>query len=385
MAPRYDVQPGKAIAIFQLGDTLWHVLDLLRTHKTDYPKVGLSWDPESPHKSAVTIHLAQLTLYFPHSLRQSLQLIVVPSLATSRLVLHYEAQVLSSPTQRLTRARVGRTLGPTYASTGSSTLSYPGITFDLLTSSGEREDLVETLTVSPKSEEAVSLGPISSVAVHPNRGVTIYLPDAFEVIIGETTAQDLLLDLGPPLRKFWKEDDRVERMWGGAESTDDEKGACFWNYFQYGMDFLILRSGVVSKIILYSNIPGTPLFQRYSRAPWTIPVSSGTLDFTCPLASFRINLTSKSQTRYTDEVRLTVPTTGKKKTRASSPAEPRATVGEEEPLDTMMLDRVGEGGLDGVIGVGGSRLLGFDGLIVEEDRQSSGICSVLVYKERLIA
>ena len=82
------------------------------------------------------------------------------------MVLHYDAQVLSSSTQRLTRARVGRILGPTYASTGSSNLSYPGITFDLLTSSGGREDLVETLTVSPRSEEAAPLSPISSVAVH---------------------------------------------------------------------------------------------------------------------------------------------------------------------------------------------------------------------------
>ena len=81
----------------------------------------------------------------------------------------------------------------------------------------------------------------------PNRGVTIYLPDAFEVIIGETTAQDLLLDLGPPLRKFWKEDDRVERMWGGAESTDDEKGACESTRCVYPTDqFLDQVSGTIS-------------------------------------------------------------------------------------------------------------------------------------------
>ena len=28
------------------GDTLWHILDLLRSHKTTYPKVELSWDPD---------------------------------------------------------------------------------------------------------------------------------------------------------------------------------------------------------------------------------------------------------------------------------------------------------------------------------------------------
>ena len=28
----------------------------------------------------------------------------------------------------------------------------------------------------------------------------------------------------------------------------------FWNYFQYGIDFLISQSGIVIKIILHSNI-----------------------------------------------------------------------------------------------------------------------------------
>ena len=46
----------------------------------------------------------------------------------------------------------------------------------------------------------------------------------------------------------------------------------------------------------------------------------------------------------------------------------------------MILDRTVEGGLEGVTGVGSSRLMGFSGLIVEEDQGSGGIASVLVYK-----
>lgn len=57
----YQISPGKAVGIFQLGkcillliseltrssgDTLWHVLDLLRTRKNEYPKFSLSWDPQ---------------------------------------------------------------------------------------------------------------------------------------------------------------------------------------------------------------------------------------------------------------------------------------------------------------------------------------------------
>lgn len=86
-----------------------------------------------------------------------------------------------------------------------------------------------------------------------------------EINLGDTTAQDLLIDLGPPLRKYWKEDDRLGRVWGGqpgpntsTTADDDATGEsqstpCFWNYFQYGMDFLI-ENGVVTKVNAHTNI-----------------------------------------------------------------------------------------------------------------------------------
>jgi hypothetical protein len=46
----------------------------------------------------------------------------------------------------------------------------------------------------------------------------------------------------------------------------------------------------------------------------------------------------------------------------------------------MTLDRVGEGGLDGVKGEMRSRLVGFQGLVVEEDLTSGGISFVLIYE-----
>lgn len=70
----------------------------------------------------------------------------------------------------------------------------------------------------------------------------------------KTTAQDLLLDLGPPLRKYWKEDDRLNRVWAQhTETTEQTSTPCFWNYFQYGIDFLIV-DGTVTKLIVHSNI-----------------------------------------------------------------------------------------------------------------------------------
>ena len=57
----------------------------------------------------------------------------------------------------------------------------------------------------------------------PGKGIILHIPEPLQIILGETTAQDLLLDLGPPLRKFHKEDNRLERMWAATESPE---GSC---------------------------------------------------------------------------------------------------------------------------------------------------------------
>ncbi|WVQ99464.1 hypothetical protein IAU59_006599 [Kwoniella sp. CBS 9459] len=481
MTPTYEVVPGDRVGPFQLGDNLWHVLEIIRTHKTEYPKVEVSWDEDAPHKSAVTIHLPHLVLYFPPSpLYQTLTLISIPSLrshvsssssssgpptSSSNITLTYETQVLYAPNQSLTRAKVGRLMGPTFVSSAGDKLDFPGITFDLIpgiTGSGglgPREDFVEKITIGQKPDEEL-LPKLTSCVLQPNLGVTLALDaeQVIEVVIGQTTAQDLSLDLGPPLRKFWKEDDRLEKMWGGHS----EPGGCFWNYFQYGMDFLISPQGVVSKILCHSNIPGTPLFQRYARAPWILPTQSGSLDLdlTSPISAFKAHFSpsgssstsagpmSKNVEQCIEEIRLTVtsaPQTsgnsgggeegksvvdgdgkgGKKKngkkrngspgsgvasgtgTGTATPNEAKSDASEEKSdkatkvdvksasrstgpgitangdggQDAMMLDRLVEGGLDGVHGLGPSRLIGFEGLIIEEDEKSGGICSVLVYKD----
>jgi hypothetical protein len=90
----------------------------------------------------------------------------------------------------------------------------------------------------------------------PGRGATLSLPAGdVEIELNSTTAQDVLLDLGPPLRKYWKEDDRMDRMWvhSDAATAVSTPSACFWNYFQHGLDLLVV-DGVVTKIIVHSNI-----------------------------------------------------------------------------------------------------------------------------------
>lgn len=139
------------------------------------------------------------------------------------------------------------------------------------------------------------------------------------ITLDKTTTADLLVELGSPLRVYKKEDERM-RIHGGIENEDDDEEGCgkslsaprskggrgeeknlfsfpkpnahvaplffffffavFWNYFQYGMDFLISPiTHVVCKIVLHSNLPGSILFGRWERCPWEIePARPGDID-----------------------------------------------------------------------------------------------------------
>lgn len=116
---------------------------------------------QDPTKSAVTLTLPHLVLYFEPSRNQHCTLIRIRDIPNSNLKLCYELdhKILSSPSSPshpLTRARVNKVIGPTYAGTSSSKLEYPGMSFELETSSGsgDRGDLVKSIDITPAEGDA---------------------------------------------------------------------------------------------------------------------------------------------------------------------------------------------------------------------------------------
>ncbi|KAK0543078.1 hypothetical protein OC844_007662 [Tilletia horrida] len=173
------------------------------------------------------------------------------------------------------------------------------------------------------------------------------------LVLGQTTTQDVLAELGAPQRRFGKVDERLGihsfaaaasaaaaaaalssvggsgrrtdgnavelargRMWKagaalGADGAEFEEGEAmdevhdnpeFWNYFDLGIDLLFATpaltpaavassgggnangaqsvqpglgkgagaGGVLLKVIVHSNVPGSALFQRFHRCPWVV-------------------------------------------------------------------------------------------------------------------
>ncbi|KAI0091985.1 UPF0183-domain-containing protein [Irpex rosettiformis] len=303
-----DIQPGVGLGHFQLGKyyrhiplntywmSLWTSLDLLRRDSHLFPDVDVKYDPDSAI-TPVILHLRpHLDLLFSGQ-QQRLHQICLKKLRDPHppVELSYKGKLLSSPHDTLQRVGVSKAFGPTYP---GEDLMYPGVWFSfredgppeqgkVSSNPEDKSQEVKRVIISQKNEnnesedvlsevrecEAMQYGLLEAIVkVHEGVDLSFYgVERPVRIKLGVTTAQDLMLDLGSPLRIHYREDDRMTIHQSNVQEDPDISGGYFYNYFQYGIDFLISgTTHVVKKIVLHSNIPGTALFQRYQRCPWAI-------------------------------------------------------------------------------------------------------------------
>ncbi|KAI0638132.1 hypothetical protein C8Q77DRAFT_1089559 [Trametes polyzona] len=293
-----DVRPGSGLGMFEIGVSLWNILDVLRSLQHCFPQVDVKYDPDTP-TTPIILHLRpHLDLLFSGQ-HQRLHTISVKKLRDPNppLTLTYKGSLLSSSEDALKRVGVSRMFGPTYP---GEDLRYPGISFSFEEDS--RNDALKSPTVSPDDRQQevkhiiisqkdvdgeprdaldevaecpVMAGELCRAIVKVHEGVTLqFYPSGstpIHITLGSSTAQDLTIDLGSPLRVHYKEDDRMTIHSRSEQSEPEEGNDYFYNYQQHGIDFLLSgATHTVKKIVLHTNIPGTPLFQRYKRCPWEI-------------------------------------------------------------------------------------------------------------------
>ncbi|KAI0750740.1 UPF0183-domain-containing protein [Daedaleopsis nitida] len=293
-----EIRPGFGLEFFEIGTSLWNVLDLVRGMQHFFPQVDVKYDPDSP-TTPIILHIRpHLDLLFS-GYQQRLHTVSVKKLRDPHppLTLKYKGAVLSSREEVLRRVGVSRMFGPTYP---GDDLRYPGVSFsfeedargDSLKSpapySDDRQQEVKRVVIMQKSVDGEArdaldevtecpamAGELSRAIIKVHEGVILHFyptgSASIGVLLGSSTAQDLTCDLGPPLRVHYKEDDRMTIHSRSGTTESDTDGDYFYNYQQHGMDFLISgATHTVKKIVLHSNVPGTPLFQRYKRCPWEI-------------------------------------------------------------------------------------------------------------------
>jgi hypothetical protein len=279
------------------GTSLWTIIEFLRQRQHAFPQVEVAFDPDTSATTPIILHIRpHIDLLFSGHY-QRLHTICLRKLRDPNppVLLRYKNEVLSSTDDVLRRVGVSRAFGPTYP---GEDLKYPGVWFSFdednavesvkKANSEDKMQEVKRVIVSqktPDSGEKDALdevadcpamnGQLTSAVIKVSEGVVLnFHPQtlmAVHIKIGVTTAQDLSLDLGAPLRIYYKEDDRMG-IHSAPESIEVKPSGTeyFYNYFQFGLDFLLSQDHIVKKILLHTNIPGSPLFQRYNRCPWEI-------------------------------------------------------------------------------------------------------------------
>ena len=181
-----------------------------------------------------------------------------------------------------------------------------------------------------------------------------------DIVLNETTPQDLIIELGPPDAIYYKMDNRItihgdqrHNQQAGSrqpnstpeghitssmslpanpddpsvEVEDDARSSaggreCFYNYFHHGLDVLVsppalvvrpdvnLESGpssiettselVATKVLIHGNVPGSFPFNRHRRLRWQIELGDKKLDSECRFHSFTDTDNSTSDERCTD-------------------------------------------------------------------------------------
>ncbi|KAH9938204.1 UPF0183-domain-containing protein [Fomitopsis serialis] len=293
-----DIRPGTGLGVFELGTSLWNVLDMLRCMQHAFPLVDVKFDPDSS-VTPIILHIRpHLDLLFSGQ-HQRLHTICLRKLRDPNppVTLKFKEAILSSTDEVFRRVGVSRTFGPTYP---GDDLRYPGVLFSfeedsrnegLKGTSTHTEDKmqeVKRVVITQKSvngevrdalDEVVECpamyGELHKAVLKVHEGADLYFypsgTEPVQIRLGATSAQDLTCDLGPPLRIHYKEDDRMaihSRRSGEDEDADTDY---FYNYLQHGFDFLVDgTTHLVKKIVIHTNVPGSPLFQRYKRCPWEI-------------------------------------------------------------------------------------------------------------------
>jgi hypothetical protein len=266
-----------------IGSSLWTILDQIRGLQHFFPQVDIKYDTESPVTTPIILHLRpHLDLLFS-GYHQRLHLISVRRLRDHHppITLRYQQAgkdvVLSGPNEILKKLGVSRTFGPTYP---GDDLKYPGVWFSfeedgqpgsstarfeagrnneknrqaddkmnevkkvvVCQKAGENEerDALDEVTESEVMDGDISRAIVKarfilfacvydSVLIAHGQvhdGVTLYFypssTNPMHIAIGTTTAQDLTIDLGPPARIHYKEDDRMKIHIKASAEEDPEQ------------------------------------------------------------------------------------------------------------------------------------------------------------------
>eukprot|EP00123_Amoebidium_parasiticum_P000783 comp11683_c0_seq1/m.6221 comp11683_c0_seq1/g.6221 ORF comp11683_c0_seq1/g.6221 comp11683_c0_seq1/m.6221 type:complete len:426 (-) comp11683_c0_seq1:175-1452(-) len=342
---KYNVIPGKSIGPFVVGMPLSVAIDYLKQQFREIKSVDLLYSERQPLQVDIVVRLNRdgLQLRFNPSTQR---LKIVEVFDPSCVVLSYGGTVFSSAETLPTFANIYRLFGPSYPGDYDAVqhyyrLSYPGLAFffpipskyDSLYANGKGDVPLQfldgTTPVARRlciySEEALNppqiantaqspTWPVEEVLVKPGVGIQLVQSGA-QVLFGDS-CQDVLSEIGPPSKVFYKEEDKMKIHARSAKSST-KCSDYFYNYFDLGLDILFsATTHTVTKFVLHTNFPCHYDFNVYQKCNFRIlirrPDKSPTQKDPSPPA-----VDDEGTGEHVPEYKETTGTEGEKSARAS--------------------------------------------------------------------
>ncbi|BGP18252.1 hypothetical protein JCM10213v2_006310 [Rhodosporidiobolus nylandii] len=291
-----DLAPGVSLGPFALGSMLFNVLNHVRTYRDAYPHAKVAWDEE--RLARIEVGGMEPGSWVSYRGRP----------------LQGEGDEEGEDVVKVVRRALGPTYGSSQGEGREEMLAYPGVAFGVVAgpSGSTLSRIILTPLPSPAGVEVSSawlhpiLPPSPAAANGDLRLAEIYLDSQnrhtrtllhfysseneepispLELVIGRTTSEDLLCELGGAIRTFWKEDDRMSihtASLHSSPSSDLSPNPYFLSYPHLGLTLLLSSSPSSSipahallKIILHSNLPGEVNFGRTARCLWELRREGG--------------------------------------------------------------------------------------------------------------
>lgn len=164
--------------MFEVGQSLWTIIDKLRGLQQMFPQIDIKYDPDASSITPIILHLRpHIDLLFS-GYYQRLHTICVRKLRDPNppVTLKYKDKILSSSEEALVRLSVSRSFGPTYP---GDDLQYPGVLFSfeedvmgeglkgVATHSEDRMQEVKRVIVRQKAENGTEQDALGEVTECP--------------------------------------------------------------------------------------------------------------------------------------------------------------------------------------------------------------------------
>jgi len=296
-----ELIPGKSAGFFVLGMSVSEAIAFIQQKNKVISHAELKYNELDPIATDILLDLNEdgvMLRFEPKT--QKLKSIIIYDV--TRVILLYNKSVFNSPEEAPTLVSTSETFGLTHPGEYDPTtqiyyLHYPGLSFTFPIPK-KYEALYMNSNEIPPMEFPNRTTPVANkifiyvgnkiqtpeLPPHPIPN-SLYFEETIVKIgsgvefIGrksnitfESTSQDVISELGPPNKIFYKEEDKMKihtSSYNGLGCQD-----YFYNYFNSGIDVLFdIRTHKAKKFILHTNFPSHHEFNRYVKCNFRIKVS----------------------------------------------------------------------------------------------------------------